>query len=84
MLVLSRKIKESIVIASNIEVRITKIEGDTVRLGIIAPPEIPIYRKEVLEMIENNNKKAILDPQSIPVQLKSAQKWLQDQNDDKD
>lgn len=76
MLVLSRKVKESILIGSDIEVRITKIEGDSVRIGIIAPIEVPVYRKEVLEVIENNNKKALLSSEVAPLQLQTAQKWL--------
>ena len=53
MLVLSRKQKESIFISDNIVVTVLSIQGDRVRLGIEAPREIPVHRKEVREAIKN-------------------------------
>lgn len=47
MLVLSRKVGEELVIDGCIRVAITSIQGDRVRLGITAPPEVPVHRKEV-------------------------------------
>jgi carbon storage regulator len=51
MLVLSRKKNESIVIDGNIVVTVVEIKGDKVRLGIVAPAEVPVHRSEVFEAI---------------------------------
>ena len=47
MLALSRKKNEALVINNNIEVTVLEIKGDQVKLGITAPKEVPVYRKEV-------------------------------------
>lgn len=56
MLVLSRKRDEKIVIADNIVITVIEIRGDKVRLGIQAPPEIPVHRQEVYDAIQRENK----------------------------
>ncbi|WP_024866250.1 carbon storage regulator CsrA [Butyrivibrio sp. FCS014] len=58
MLALSRKKNEAIVINNNIEITVLDIRGDQIKLGISAPKEIPIYRKEVYIQIQNENKEA--------------------------
>lgn len=59
MLILTRKNGQSILIGENIEVFITSIEGDQVKIGINAPDDTRIYRKEVFEAIQQSNKEAI-------------------------
>ena len=51
MLVLSRKKNESIVINSDIVITVVEIRGDKVRLGIVAPKDVPVHREEVYEAI---------------------------------
>jgi carbon storage regulator len=51
MLVLSRKKNESIVINNDITVTVVEIRGDKVRLGIVAPKEVPVHRQEVYDAI---------------------------------
>lgn len=59
MLALSRKKGEAIVINNNIEITILDVKGDQVKIGIEAPKEIPIYRKEVYVQIQESNKEAM-------------------------
>ena len=58
MLALSRKKGEALIINNNIEVTILEIKGDQVKIGIGAPKEVPIYRKEVYVQIQEANKVA--------------------------
>ena len=59
MLALSRKKNEALVINNNIEITILDIKGDQVKIGISAPKQIPIYRKEVYIQIQEANKAAM-------------------------
>ena len=54
MLVLSRKKNESIVINNDITIVVVEIRGDKVRLGVEAPKEIPVHRREVYDAIKRN------------------------------
>lgn len=58
MLVLSRQRDESIIIGDNIIVTIVDIRGEKVRLGIDAPTEIPVHRREIHEAIQRENLRA--------------------------
>lgn len=59
MLALTRKKGESLVVNNNIEITVLEIRGDQVKIGISAPKEVPIYRKEVYLQIQNENKAAL-------------------------
>ena len=52
MLVLSRKINEEIVIGNGIRVKVLGVHGNQVRLGIVAPKEVPVYREEIYRTLE--------------------------------
>ena len=58
MLVLSRHRDESIMIGDDVVVTIVDIRGDKVRLGINAPSEIPVHRREIHEAIQRENKRS--------------------------
>lgn len=58
MLVLTRKKDQSIVINDNIEITVIEIQGDQVRLGINAPRDVSIHRKEVFLEIQEENRRA--------------------------
>ena len=58
MLALSRKKNEAIIINNNIEITVLEVKGDQVKIGISAPKEVPVYRKEVYVQIQEANKEA--------------------------
>ncbi len=64
MLVLSRKKNESIVINNDIVVTVVEIRGDKVRLGIVAPKEVPVHRQEVFDAIHGKEPAAEPAPQA--------------------
>jgi len=64
MLVLSRKKNESIVINDDITIVVVEIRGDKVRLGVEAPKEVPVHRREVFEAIRRSEAAAGEQPRS--------------------
>ena len=58
MLILSRKINESIIIGDNIELSIVDVQGDQVKIGIDAPRNVKVFRKEVYQAIQEENRAA--------------------------
>ena len=68
MLALSRKKGEALVINNNVESTILEIKGEQVKIGISAPKEVPVYRKEIYVQIQEANKEAVkenLNPADI-------------------
>lgn len=59
MLALSRKKGEALMINNNVEITVLEIKGEQVKLGINAPKEVPVYRKEVYAQIQDANKEAV-------------------------
>ena len=59
MLAVSRKKNEALVINNKIEITVLEIKGEQVKLGISAPKEVPVYRKEVYVQIQEANKEAV-------------------------
>ncbi|MEK4055115.1 carbon storage regulator CsrA [Paenibacillus sp. FSL F4-0087] len=65
MLVLTRKKGESIVISEDIVLTVLSVDGENVKIGIAAPRDIDIYRKEVLDAIEQNNQDAAMHLETL-------------------
>ena len=59
MLALSRKKNEALIVNNNVEITVLEIKGEQVKLGISAPKEVPVYRKEVYVQIQDSNKEAM-------------------------
>lgn len=57
MLILSRKLNESIIIDGRIVVKVLRIEKESVKLGIQAPPEVPVHREEIHDAIQKGKEK---------------------------
>lgn len=61
MLILSRKLNESIIIDGKIIVKVLRIDKDTVKLGIQAPTELPVHREEIYDVIQKNKQASSLN-----------------------
>ena len=59
MLALTRKKGEALVINNNVEITILEIRGDQIKIGVNAPKEVPVYRKEVYLQIQKENKASV-------------------------
>jgi carbon storage regulator len=67
MLVLTRKVHQSIVIGDGIEVVVLEVRGEQVRLGIKAPKDVSVHRKEIYEQIlEENRGASQVRPEDVP------------------
>ena len=59
MLILSRKPGECLVIDGRITIKVVRVEGDVVKIGIEAPSDVPVHRQEVYEEIQRSNQQAL-------------------------
>jgi carbon storage regulator len=67
MLILARRIGESIMVGDQVEISVVDIKGDQVKLGIKAPPQVKVYRREVYAAIQQENlAAAAAAPQTLP------------------
>jgi carbon storage regulator len=69
MLILTRKSDESIVIGNNIQIKVLKIQGNQVHIGIDAPKDISVYRQEIYEQIRKENAKAVQSADEARIKL---------------
>jgi carbon storage regulator len=74
MLILSRKPGESIVIDGRITVKIMRLDGDVVKIGIDAPANVPVHRQEVYDEIQASNREALTQPRSALPRLPAKSK----------
>ncbi|MBA3781761.1 MAG: carbon storage regulator CsrA [Nocardioides sp.] len=72
MLVLSRRIGESVVVGDNIAITILEVRGDVVRVGIEAPRDVKVHRAELLAELEQTNKEAASPTDDIVASLRAA------------
>lgn len=68
MLVITRKPGQRVLIGENIEIQIVDVQGDQVRIGIDAPKDISILRKELLDEVKEVNREAVVDEPSISLE----------------
>ncbi|HOV63300.1 MAG TPA: carbon storage regulator CsrA [Spirochaetia bacterium] len=66
MLILTRKVNETIIIGDNIRVSLIEIRGDQVRIGVEAPKNIKVYREEVFSAIQEENRAAAQSDVKLP------------------
>jgi carbon storage regulator len=67
MLVLTRKLHQSIVIGDGIEVVVLEVRGEQVRIGIKAPKDVAVHRKEIYDQIQEENRSSVdVRPEDVP------------------
>ena len=80
MLILSRKPGETVVIDGRIRVKVIRVEGDVVKIGIEAPADISIHRQEVYDEIQRSNQEAATPDQPVVPKLPNRQRSNKEQN----
>lgn len=72
MLILSRNKGQKIIINNNIVISVVEVSGDQVRIGIEAPADVSIYREEIYEAIQEQNKEAVLQSDNVQELLRNV------------
>jgi carbon storage regulator len=67
MLILSRRVNEKIVIGDDVVISVVEVRGDQVKLGIEAPRNVKVFRQEVFDAIQEENRRAAASPPELPV-----------------
>lgn len=79
MLVLSRKVGESIVIGDDVTITILEVRGDVIRVGIDAPRSVAVHRAELLQQLETSNREAASPSEGAVASLSDALRNRPDQ-----
>ena len=79
MLVLSRQRDESIMIGDDVEITIVDVRGDKVRLGITAPKQIPVHRREIYDAIQREKAQKAAGEAETPAATDQAEKAAEEQ-----
>ena len=74
MLVFTRRRRETIMIGDGISIEVLRIGRDGVRLGVVAPPDVAVHRKEIYDQIREANQKAASAPQDLGAVAKRLQR----------
>jgi carbon storage regulator len=72
MLVLSRRIGESVVVGDDVTITVLEVRGDVVRIGIDAPRSVAVHRAELLEQLESTNREAAAPSEDAVASLSQA------------
>ncbi len=83
MLILSRKPGETVVIDGRIRVKVIRVEGDVVKIGIDAPADISVHRQEIYDEIQRSNREAATPDQPVVPKLPSRGQRRQENREEK-
>ena len=72
MLVLSRRVGESVVIGDDVTITVLEVRGDVIRIGIDAPRSVAVHRAELLEQLETSNREAASPSENAVASLSQA------------
>jgi len=74
MLILARKLNETILIGEDIKITVVEIQGDKVKLGIEAPREMPVLREELYKAVREENRQAVVSSRGVEELVRKVSK----------